>query len=218
MISIPEAVAALSKITFTKKLVVDGISLWSNGHILIPASDDDAIDYPNIAGLWEKVSNREDTCIKPGRLTECDRGFFRHFTSDTGRDFPVNELYWRIAAQLGELFAIDTKDSPLAIRKGRELIGIIMPSMSGGDKVVDSATDADVFSCFAAEENGWYLQCQPRLRKELMDIEDDISTAKEKRDDLDVDINRMESVADRLRRKLKIAEAEHVAGVNQETK
>lgn len=199
-----ERIAALARVGTSRCLVHNGIALWTDGHILVPGSDEKATELGSIGTLWDKTAPRTDFLLQVADLTKHGTRYYRGFTGGhTKKKFFINEAYWRLVQELGDPYATMTESDPIAIREGGELQALVMCCKDGGEESAETTTDAQVFESFAVPENDWYLQGAKKLRAALASIESDIERKEEYLAEVQAELEGLESQADGLRRKIK---------------
>jgi hypothetical protein len=203
-----EHVKAIAVAGTSVKVVVDGVELWSNGHILIPATIEGAKELPSIEKVWRDVAAREDILMTPGaRRVSRDR-YYRELKSSESPaiESMVDESYLMVLSADGaDAYCIGPKD-PIAFRKDGKLVGVAMPVTPGSGEITnraDAPTEAELLSPFACAENGWYMQGAQVLRKELHELEEEIEAKQERVDEMESQIRSMERQSESLRDRIK---------------
>lgn len=149
----------------------NGVTIWSEGHIMGPATVEGATEYAGIPTLWDEIEKREgESLVERGPIYECGRYFYRELKSQSITVI-VDEAYLRTVRDDGDalIYAID-KDRAVSIRLNGKLVGLLMPvrtSVEGLTPMDREVSDEEAFRHYANEGNDWYLQGPEELRKRL---------------------------------------------------
>lgn len=208
-------IRALAKDGMSRHLNHNGLDLWTNGHILIPAKVEGSKELDSIAKVWDEVCGRIDvpvTASGPIHGGGPNEGHSRQLSSDPSLSVFINETYRSILSADGAEPYLFGREKPIAFRKHGVLVGLCMPMKAQFGKVAtEDPTEAQLFEVFACAENDWYLQGSTMIRRELAKIQADIETLGERVEDLEVEIRAKELQADGLRKR--IAEAKKAEAV-----
>lgn len=137
---------------------VDGVRIWSNGHIALPGDWPADRQYSYVADAWKAGSSRSVEVAIEGRLRKEAGAFYRALIPAVGQFVWINEACLRTFRGDGISTHIDGPNRPIVFRRDGELVALAMPVKDvKGDEAAE-ATDAEVFERFAREENGFYLQ------------------------------------------------------------
>ena len=158
---------------------LDGVSLWSNGHLMV-AGEYPGTDYGDaLPKLWVKIRDRADQPAETGGciLSEDKRYVFRQMRGESGFCW-VNEAYRQALQVAGSVACIVDQKTAVAFRKDGALVGVLMPVNEYRD-VSDlnrcEPTDELVWNFAASEGNEYYKLDRAALVKRLAAAEKDIS-------------------------------------------
>jgi hypothetical protein len=186
-------------------VVVDvggGTIVASEGHIAA------AIDYPliddpkkqkdrdRLIGMWKSWRDSDWPEILPeDAVYSNDNKFIRKI--GTAR---INEAFYRVFAAEGITWHWDDNlSNPVIAKQDGKLVGAVMTMRDGeGDERVESPTDAEVFANFATPQNGYYLQGDKILLKEINELRRELRTIQDRIEELH---GEHDGVTDELRAK-----------------
>lgn len=166
----------------------DGVRLWSNGHILIPADYAGEEKY-NAGNLWSAHLKRDgETELNLGRCIAVSARVYRNLESSS-LSIWIDEAYRQVCQMDGAVPYGVATNKAIAFRVDGNLVSLCMPvKTNGSDGIACEPTDELVWAAYATDGNGWYRQSIPALRerwtRELQKIQSDIRRAQKEVEEL----------------------------------
>jgi hypothetical protein len=181
--------------------VIDGVTYVAEGHFLVAYAGDlptDGFeDKASIDAMWAKLQREfsANPDFPPlGDLILQEPWYFRKIG-----DVTLNEAYVRcfpgasfFPSTAGQSLAT-TPNSVGVVVDGR-VIALVMGVKYSGDyePILLPVSDGDVFACFAAHGNGFYLLTDQEIRRRLLDLQVELSSAREEKMSLEEEIGELE--------------------------
>lgn len=159
---------------------VDGVVLWSDGHIAV-RGDYPGKEFPELAKKWETNANRAGESL--AFVGICVTGFrgmiYRRLWVENGPDVWINEAYRQALQSADVQIFITQAKAPITFRDSSGVMtGMAMPITNNSCKRVDIIdiilpTDELVWGAFATAENWFYAQSRSKVRDKIeRDIKD----------------------------------------------
>lgn len=174
---------------------LDGLALWSNGHILFPG-DHLGKEMDGPAKVWsDAIARTDELAASVGMCVEGEHGrVYRALDGRGGMRVWIDEAYRQAFDADGVTANVIGPTKPITFRNALgELVGVATPVMGehSRSKAVDPS-DTTVWRWLACRENGWFRQSKSCV---MARIKEELDEAVSSRNDAK---NRMESLRDEI--------------------